>query len=198
MADASYAGKHSHVPPPDQTLPSNSTRQTIARQWRLLKLLPSQHPGTTSTHLHRALAEAGHSTSKRTIERDLNELAALFPLRCNDKGTPFGWYLRPDPTLHGHVPITLNDCAPRSREIELCLWVDVALAERLLDAPLADDMQLRRDSQGGAHVAATVSDEPQLMAWLLAHAGSLRIKRPHALRTAMRERLQYALTLNDA
>ncbi|MDZ5603811.1 WYL domain-containing protein [Pseudomonas sp. RP23018S] len=179
-------------------MPSNSTRHTIARQWQLLKLLPTQHPGTTSTHLHRALSEAGHSTSKRTIERDLNELSTLFPLRCNDKGTPFGWYLLPELGLQGLEPETLADprqdsAAPR---LELYLWVNAALASQLRDAPLSPDMHLRSDENGGAHLWATLAEDANLMAWLLAHAGALRIKRPHALRTAMLERLQQGLALN--
>ncbi|MDZ3990980.1 WYL domain-containing protein [Pseudomonas sp. Teo4] len=73
-------------------MPSHSTRHTIARQWQLLKLLPNRHPGLTSTQLQKALADTGHETSKRTVERDLIELSALFPLQCNDKGMPYGWY----------------------------------------------------------------------------------------------------------
>lgn len=73
-------------------MPSHSTRHTIARQWQLLKLLPNRHPGLTSTQLQEALADTGHETSKRTVERDLIELSALFPLQCNDKGKPYGWY----------------------------------------------------------------------------------------------------------
>lgn len=77
-------------------MPNNATRFTIARQWELLKLLPSRLPGLTSTQLQQALAEAGHKTSKRTVERDLNELSTLFPLQCNDKGMPYGWYWQPE------------------------------------------------------------------------------------------------------
>ncbi|WP_028693592.1 WYL domain-containing protein [Pseudomonas cremoricolorata] len=179
-------------------MPSHSTRHTIARQWQLLKLLPSQHPGTTSTHLHRALSEAGHSTSKRTIERDLNELSALFPLRRNDQGTPFGWYLLPELDLY---PLDPEHCADGAGStatamLDLYLWVDAELAEQLLQSPLSSDMQMRRDELGGGHVAASVRDDKALMAWLLAHAGKLRVKRPHALRTAMLERLQQATALN--
>lgn len=179
-------------------MPSHSTRHTIARQWQLLKLLPSQHPGTTSTHLHRALTEAGHSTSKRTIERDLNELSALFPLRCNDKGTPFGWYLLPDFDLHPLDPEQWADgeATATVAMLDLYLWVDAGLAEQLLQSPLSSDMQIRRDEHGGGHVSASVRDDHALLAWLLAHAGRLRVKRPHALRAAMFERLQQGLALN--
>lgn len=76
-------------------MPSATSRSALTRQWELLKLLPSKAPGFTAAQLQVALADAGYKTSKRTIERDLIELSRLFPLHCNDKGTPFGWYWTP-------------------------------------------------------------------------------------------------------
>jgi hypothetical protein len=34
----------------------------------------------------------GFTVSKRTVERDLNELSLIFPLERNDKSIPFGWH----------------------------------------------------------------------------------------------------------
>ncbi len=41
------------------------------------------------------LDSAGFKASKRTVERDLNDLSRQFPLQCNDKGSPYGWYWAP-------------------------------------------------------------------------------------------------------
>lgn len=76
-------------------MPVTSTRQTLSRQWELLKLLPSRGPGYTSAELKNRLHDAGHQASKRTVERDLVDLSQLFPLQCNDKGMPYGWYWTP-------------------------------------------------------------------------------------------------------
>jgi len=76
-------------------LPATSTRRTLSRQWELLKLLPDRGPGITAADIQTRLESAGHSTSKRTVERDLIELSQIFPLQCNDKGTPYGWYWTP-------------------------------------------------------------------------------------------------------
>ncbi|MDE1953124.1 MAG: WYL domain-containing protein [Betaproteobacteria bacterium] len=38
------------------------------------------------------LAGLGYSVTKRTVERDLNDLAPLFGFTCNDKGMPYGWH----------------------------------------------------------------------------------------------------------
>ncbi|MBZ9613515.1 helix-turn-helix transcriptional regulator [Rheinheimera maricola] len=69
-----------------------SSQNTIARQWQLLKLLPSRAPGLEARVLTQQLRDAGFSVSKRTVERDLQDLSLLFPLQCNDKSMPFGWY----------------------------------------------------------------------------------------------------------
>lgn len=76
-------------------MPSNSSRRTLARQWELLKLLPNKPPGLSASDLQHRLQDSGHETSKRTVERDLNELSQLFPLQCNDKGAPYGWHWMP-------------------------------------------------------------------------------------------------------
>lgn len=74
-------------------MPSDSRRNTIARQWELLKLLPSHRPGKTATELTQDLAELGYKVTKRTVERDLENLVAVFPsIECNDKGQPYGWH----------------------------------------------------------------------------------------------------------
>lgn len=79
-------------------MPASSIRSTLSRQWELLKSLPARPPGVTAQLLAKRLDEAGFRVSKRTIERDLVELSQLFPLQCNDKGTPYGWYWTPGAT----------------------------------------------------------------------------------------------------
>lgn len=76
-------------------MPAANSRSTLSRQWELLKLLPSRPPGYTVQVLVEQLADAGYEISKRTVERDLNELSLLFPLQCNNKGMPYGWYWTP-------------------------------------------------------------------------------------------------------
>ena len=76
-------------------MPANKTRNTLARQWELLKLLPTRGPGKTAKELAEALNEAGFAVSKRQVERDLGELYDAFRLECNNASIPFGWRLPP-------------------------------------------------------------------------------------------------------
>ncbi|WP_201206271.1 WYL domain-containing protein [Pseudomonas sp. S37] len=177
-------------------MPSHPTRHTIARQWQLLKLLPGRHPGMSSTQLQVALSSVGHTTSKRTVERDLVELAALFPLQCNSKGMPYGWYWQPGLSL-GEAQQLQPDALTPPAQVELHAWVDDALARRLAQAPLSADMQLTAQTSGGAALVATVHDNRALMSWLLSQAGSIRVQAPQALRMAMLDQLRQSLVLHD-
>ena len=76
-------------------LPSAKTHSALNRQWELLQQLPKRAPGITVTELLMRLTAAGYSISRRSIERDLRDLSLVFPLQCNDGGTPFGWYWKP-------------------------------------------------------------------------------------------------------
>lgn len=76
-------------------MPSAKTHSALNRQWELLQQLPKRAPGITVTELLNRLKGSGYSISRRSIERDLRDLSLVFPLQCNDNGTPFGWYWKP-------------------------------------------------------------------------------------------------------
>lgn len=73
-------------------MPKASHHHALARQWELLRLLPTRGHGITAADLASRLQDRGFIVSKRTIERDLTELSTLFGIVCNDKGMPYGWY----------------------------------------------------------------------------------------------------------
>ena len=76
-------------------MPSANHETTLARQWELLKMLPSRGPGLTSRDIRDRLERAGHDVSKRTVERDLSTLLTLFPIFSNEISVPFGWHWKP-------------------------------------------------------------------------------------------------------
>lgn len=64
---------------------------TILRQWMMLRQLPRHPRKIDAASLAVTLAEAGYRVSRRSIERDLVKLAAVFPIACDDKHKPYGW-----------------------------------------------------------------------------------------------------------
>lgn len=73
-------------------MPKAAQHHALARQWEMLRRLPSRAPGITARELVVQLNSVGFTVTKRTVERDLVELASVFGIECNNKGTPFGWY----------------------------------------------------------------------------------------------------------
>ena len=114
---------------------SASPRQnTVARQWQLLKLIPTRAPGLEARLLTQQLQDAGFSVSKRTVERDLLELSLLFPLQCNEKSKPYGWYWMQDASLD--IPgVTLAEA--------MSLTLVETQLRQLLPTPLFDSLQAR-------------------------------------------------------
>ena len=89
-------------------MPRNSNLNAVSRQWEMLQLLPTKTPGITCHGLQDKLHDLGYNVVKRTVERDLQELSALFPILCNDKGKPYGWYW--NPSISANLPaITLAE-----------------------------------------------------------------------------------------
>jgi len=73
-------------------MPALSHHATLARQWDLLRRLPAKAPGKTVLELKRELESTGFVVTKRTVQRDLDDLSLIFPLQCNDQGMPHGWH----------------------------------------------------------------------------------------------------------
>lgn len=76
-------------------MPANPGRNTLSRQWELLRLLPTAGSGATARGLQEQLAEAGFPTTKRTVERDLEDLSTVFAIRKNEKSVPYGFSWSP-------------------------------------------------------------------------------------------------------
>lgn len=76
-------------------MPRSSNHLALARQWEMLKHLPSRMPGITARELAERLSDDGFAVTKRTVERDLVDLSGQFGIACNDGSKPFGWYWLP-------------------------------------------------------------------------------------------------------
>lgn len=73
------------------SIAGSAMTDTTLRYIRMLDCIPTQPQKTTAKLIHGKLAEAGHSTTVRTVERDLEKLAAVFPIYKDDRNKPFGW-----------------------------------------------------------------------------------------------------------
>lgn len=73
-------------------MPANSTNGAIARQWELLKLMPSaRSSGTKVSAFIGELGERGFEVNKRTVQRDLLALAEVFDLEFDEHEDGYYW-----------------------------------------------------------------------------------------------------------
>lgn len=68
-----------------------SQNDTQLRQWAMLKHIPQHQHSITARELTDRLISEGFEVSKRTVERDLLSLSAIFPLLSNERSRPYGW-----------------------------------------------------------------------------------------------------------
>ena len=64
---------------------------TMGRQWALLRMLPRYPQKLEASVARERLAGDGFEVTKRTVERDLQWLSGIFPIRLDDREKPYGW-----------------------------------------------------------------------------------------------------------
>lgn len=72
------------------------TPETLLRQWQTLRMIPRHPRKITATVLCASLNGDGFAVGKRTVERDLQSLAMIFPLVSDERSKPFGWSWQKD------------------------------------------------------------------------------------------------------
>ncbi len=80
---------------------------TIVRQWLILTMLPRRPRRIDTGTLERKLRERGIVVHRRTIQRDLLELAQVFPIVADERAKPFGWRWSDDAVFIGELPVLL-------------------------------------------------------------------------------------------
>ena len=64
---------------------------SLLRQWHMLRLVPRAPAKISVKDLCDQLRDADFPVTSRTVQRDLNELACVFPLVADDRDKPYGW-----------------------------------------------------------------------------------------------------------
>lgn len=66
--------------------------ETVHRLWTLLRLIPRRPRRADTGTLRRQLDAEGIEVTARSVQRDLQHLAARFPsLHCDERSKPYGW-----------------------------------------------------------------------------------------------------------
>ncbi|MGZ8287779.1 MAG: helix-turn-helix transcriptional regulator [Telluria sp.] len=71
---------------------------SLLRQWNMLRMVPRAPAKISVRTLCERLAAAEFEVTPRTVQRDLNELEAVFPLVVDNSEKPYGWSWQRDAT----------------------------------------------------------------------------------------------------
>lgn len=69
---------------------------TTYRHWLMLRMIPRYPCKIDGAKIEERLKEEGYPTGRRTIQRDLDKLSAIFPLLCDNQTKPYGWSWKTD------------------------------------------------------------------------------------------------------
>jgi predicted DNA-binding transcriptional regulator YafY len=131
------------------------------------------------------LEERGFRVHRRTVQRDLVELATVLPVVRGERRKPFGWRWADGAELLGALLSGIAWAAPGDRAVALRLRAPIALAAAL-----------RGSHVEGGTVVASVADGVALRRLLLAFADIVEVVEPRALRRAVAEAAARAASLH--
>ena len=108
-------------------------QDALFRQWHMLRLMPRYPQKITVQDVQRHLEGEGFEITQRSVQRDLNELSASFPLCCDTREKPYGWSWQKDAASFDLPGLTV----PAALSLAM---VEQHLRD-LLPAPMVEEMQ---------------------------------------------------------
>ena len=68
-----------------------TNQKSLLRQWHMLQMVPAHPDGISTAALHDKLHAHEFPVTKRTVERDLQELSGVFPIFMEEGTRPYRW-----------------------------------------------------------------------------------------------------------
>jgi len=111
----------------------SKNQNTLLRQWHMLRVVPRYPRKVTVQDIRGGLVGAGFDITERSIQRDLNDLAEIFPLYCDDRDKPFGWSWQKDAASFDLPGLSLPEA--------LTLVMVQQYLDTLLPSPILNQLQ---------------------------------------------------------
>jgi predicted DNA-binding transcriptional regulator YafY len=108
-------------------------QDALFRQWNMLRMVPRYPQKITVQSISSQLRAEGFEVTERTIQRDLMEMSAVFPLQCDDREKPYGWSWQRDAASFDLPGLTVSEA--------LTLAMVEKYLGNLLPTPMLDQMQ---------------------------------------------------------
>ena len=125
---------------------------TLIRQWAELRMIPRHPRRIDAPSIHRKLEAMGIYVTLRTVQRDLNDLCSVFPLR-SDQSKPQGWWFEKGaslevPGMDPHAALTftlveqhMKNLLPPSTLSHLAPWFETARGISKTEASIVSKWQ---------------------------------------------------------
>jgi predicted DNA-binding transcriptional regulator YafY len=161
----------------------------LVRQWLILSLIPKALPGIDVATLETRLFASGIAIHRRTIQRDLVELAEVFPLVSVGDDKPFRWRWSDDARFLCSIPM-LDSAGESGAEIALRLRVERTTARYVIEGlrakpAAARDVTCVKKDKRHVDVLARVIDTCALRRWLFGFADALEVVSPEHVRSEL-------------
>jgi predicted DNA-binding transcriptional regulator YafY len=176
---------------------NGTVASSIVRQWHLLTLLPKGPRRVDSALLEERLRSRGLDVHRRTIQRDLVELASVFPIVSDERSKPYGWRWAEDAELLCAIP-ALPGARNGVPEIDLVLRVRAVAIRAVSEGLRGPEGQARNvhvingttrgEDDDPAELQARVPDTCSLRRWLFGFADALEVLEPAHLRAELAEK----------
>jgi predicted DNA-binding transcriptional regulator YafY len=133
-----------------------TNQQSLLRQWHMLRMVPRAPAKVSAKELCERLCAADFNVTKRTVERDLKELAQVFPIVVDSRDKPYGWSWLRDASSFDLPGLTV----PEALTLTL---VEQHLRHHL--PPMTVDA-LRPHFRSAARTLSAIEDSAPSRAWL--------------------------------
>lgn len=155
----------------------------IVRQWLILTMLPKPPRRIDSGAIEARLRERGVRVHRRTIQRDLIELAEVFPILSDERAKPYGWRWTDDAAFTQALPLPRTHVTAASTEV--VVRVPRAALSILVESIGGRSPRITDDLEGDAAYASvriTIDDSSLARRRLFAHGDEVEVTSPRAIR----------------
>lgn len=163
---------------------------TILRQWLVLVMLPRPPRRIDTASIEARLRDRGIEVHRRTIQRDLVELAEVFPIVPDERTKPYGWRWSEDAREVLPLALPPRGLGPR---VDLCLRMPKTHLQRVFDSFGSEDYHLVTDDDASMTITIAVEDSPSTRRKVFGLSDEIEVIAPLEWRMELADRARRVL-----